>query len=121
MIVASWIAAGLVAVLYLGAGATKLVRPRQALLAAGMGWTATVPSPAVKLIGAAEVLGAVGLVVPVAGGVAGALSPIAGACLSVLMAGAIVVHLRRGESAVVPIILTAVTVGATALVAVVLL
>jgi len=115
---AFWVVAGLVAVLYAGAGATKVVRPRSALQAAGMGWTESVPPPAVELLGLAEVLGAVGLVLPVALGVAEVLSAVAGACLTVLMAGAVVVHLRRGEPAVVQVALAVVTLGSTVLAAV---
>lgn len=115
MTVAFWIVAGLVALMYIGAGAGKLIRPRSALQAAGMGWTETVPPSAIKLIGLAEVLGAVGLVAPVALGIAAVLSPVAGGCLTLLMAGAVVVHLRRSEPVGFQIAVTVVTLGATVL------
>ena len=115
MITTFWIVAGLSALLYLGAGATKVVRSKPALKAAGMGWTEDVPEPAVKLLGLAEVLGAAGLVLPVLLDVATILSPIAGACLTVLMAGAVVVHRRRGEPSGAQVALTAFTAAATVL------
>lgn len=118
MTIAFWVVAGLNALLYLGSGAMKLVRPRSALQAAGMGWTDTVSAPAIKLIGLAEVCGAVGLILPVALGIAEILSPIAGACLTVLMAGAVVTHRRRSEPVTFQIILTAVALAATVLAAV---
>lgn len=119
MITAFWIVAGLVALVYLGAGATKVVRPQPALQAAGMGWTENVPAPAIKLLGVAEVLGAAGLLLPLILDIATPLSPIAGACLTVLMAGAVVVHRRRGEPSGVQVGLTALTLAATVLAALV--
>jgi hypothetical protein len=115
MIIAFWIVAGLSALLYLGAGATKVVRPKPALQAAGMGWTENVPEPAVKLLGLAEVLGAVGLLLPVLLDIAPILSPVAGACLTVLMVGAIVVHRQRRESSNAQVMFAALTAAATVL------
>ena len=115
MITTFWIVAGLSALLYLGAGATKVVRPEPALQAAGMGWTENVPGPTVRLLGLAEVLGAAGLLLPVLLGVATVLSPIAGVCLTVLMVGAVVVHGRRGEPSGAQVAFTALTAAATVL------
>ena len=83
---------------FLGSGLAKLTQPRAALSKRGMGWTDDFSVVNVKLIGAAEVVGAVGLVVPLLTGVAPVLSPIAAVCLAIIMVGAIVVHVRRSES-----------------------
>ena len=64
-----------------------------------MAWIEDVTDGPVKLIGAAEVLGSIGLILPLLTGVAPILSPIAGVALAILMVGAIVVHLRRKENA----------------------
>ena len=54
-----WIVAGLLAALFLAAGATKLIQPRRNLMAnPNMKWTEDFSAPTIKLIGAAEVLGA---------------------------------------------------------------
>lgn len=60
-------------------------------------------SPGVlRLLGVAEVLGALGLVLPAATGIAPVLTPIAASGLAVVMAGAVHVHIGRREwSAVV--------------------
>lgn len=97
MLIAFWIVAGLTAFAFLAIGLMKLVRSTDALRTSGLGWVDDFPAPAVKLIGLAEVLGAIGLVVPVLVHVAPILSPIAGICLAALMVGALVVHLRRHE------------------------
>ena len=59
----------------------------------------------IKLIGAAEVAGAVGLIVPAATGILPVLTPIAGVCLAVLMAGAVNVHAGRGEDFIPQLVL----------------
>ncbi|GLY32214.1 DoxX family protein [Kineosporia sp. NBRC 101731] len=115
MIIVFWVVAGLMALMYLAAGTMKVVRPKPALQAAGMGWTEEVSEPGIKLIGLAEILGALGLLLPVATGIFEILSPIAGACLTVLMAGAVVVHHRRGEPVAFQVALTVLTLAATGL------
>ena len=121
MTVAFWIVAGITALAFLGAGGMKLVRPTPALAAGGMGWVDDFSVPAVKLIALAEVVGAVGLIVPPLTGIAAILSPIAGICLAIIMAGAVVVHLRRKEPAAPAIVLTVLPLAAAVLGFIVLL
>ncbi|GAB3988479.1 DoxX family protein [Nocardioides marmoraquaticus] len=98
-----WIVAAVLAVAMLGAGGMKLARSRDQLREAGMGYVDDFSPGAVKTIGALEVLGAVGLVVPPLVGVAEWLAPLAALGLLVTMVGAVVVHVRRGETnALVP-------------------
>ena len=97
MLVAYWIVAALTAVLFLAAGLMKLVRPKAALPAMGMGWADDYSTVSVKLIALAEVVGALGLVLPAVTGILPVLSPIAAVCLAVIMIGAVVVHVRRNE------------------------
>ena len=88
---------------YLIVGAVKLLTPRDKLLKnKNMGWAADFPDRSVKGIGLAEVLGAIGLFVPWYTGILPFLTPVAATLLAVLQALAIRVHLRRGESKVVP-------------------
>jgi hypothetical protein len=115
MTIAFWIVADLTALMYFGAGAMKVVRPRPALQAAGMGWTENFSASGIKLIGLAEVLGALGLILPIATGILEILSPLAGACLTVLMAGAVIIHRRRDEPVGVQIALTTLSLAATVL------
>ena len=72
MNLALWIVTGLLAIVYLFAGA-------------------------VKTIGVLEILGAAGLVLPAALGVAPMLTPLAAAGLAVLMVGAVFTRIRRHE------------------------
>lgn len=100
-----WIISGLLAFAMLAAGGMKLVIPR-AQLATKMTWARTWTDGRVKLLGAAEVLGAVGLVVPRATGIAPILTPIAAACIAVLMLGAVKIHRDLREPVAAPAVLT---------------
>lgn len=110
MLVALWIVDVLLALVFLVAGVTKLVRPRDALAALGMAWAEDFSGPAVKAIGALELLGAVGLIAPLATGVAPVLTPLAAVGLAVVMAGAVATHVRRKEMFVPPAVLGALAV-----------
>lgn len=72
-----------------------------------MPWVADFSESQVKAIGGAELAGGIGLVLPPAIGVLPLLAPIAASGLVVTMAGAAVVHLRRGDGvgAAIPAVL----------------
>lgn len=92
MNISYWIVAGLLALFYLYAGTPKLIRSRDQLRPM-MAWVDRVPLPAVRALGAVEVLGAAGLVLPPLTGIAVPLAPAAAIGLVLLQAGAIAVHL----------------------------
>jgi uncharacterized membrane protein YphA (DoxX/SURF4 family) len=91
-----WIVAGLLALAFLAAGGMKLTQPREKL-AASMAWVEDFNAPMIKLIGGLEVLAAIGLILPAATGIAPILTPLAAVGLVLVMIGAIITHLRRGE------------------------
>ena len=93
-----WIIAGLLAAAFLAGGAMKLAQPREQLAARGLGFVEDFGDGGVKAIGALEVLAGLGLVVPAVTGVAPVLVPLAALGVVLLMIGAMVVHLRRGET-----------------------
>lgn len=109
MLIAVWIVSGILAALYLAAGLMKSLRPKSALEPM-IPWTEDYSAAGVKLIGLAEVLGALGLLAPLAGGLVPALAPIlpsvAGAAavgLALVQLLAIPMHLRRGERQSLPV------------------
>lgn len=102
MLIAYWIVAGLLALAYLLAGAMKALRSPDKLAESGMGWAKDLAVPAVRLIGVAEVLGAVGMILPPLTGIVPILAPLAAVGLAVLQAAAIVFHLTRREQKAVP-------------------
>ena len=93
-----WIVAVVLAVAMLGAGGMKLARTRDQLREAGLAYVEDFSPGAIKTIGALEVAGAVGLVVPPLLGIAEWLAPLAALGLLLTMLGAVVVHVRRGET-----------------------
>jgi hypothetical protein len=100
MDLALWIVAGLLAVVFLVGGTNKLVIPRERLARApGGGWVNDFSPTFLKALGGIEVLGAIGLVVPAALGIAPVLVPIAAVGLAIIMAGAMTVTYRRNERA----------------------
>lgn len=96
MELAYWIVAGLLAVFYLYAGGKKAVQSKERL-APMMGWADTVPMGLVRGIGAVEILGAAGLVLPPLTGVAPVLAPVAALGLVLLQVLATGLHVSRGE------------------------
>jgi hypothetical protein len=97
-----WFAQGLLAALFLFAGGMKLVAPPEML-------TGPVAFPVwfIRFIGAAEVLGAVGLILPEMLKVKRQLTPLAAAGLIVIMCGATVVNAIGGGAvaAIGPVII----------------
>jgi hypothetical protein len=80
-----WIVQGLLALLFAFGGVVKLTMPLDELVAqSGM------PGPFILFIGVAEVLGAIGLIVPSITRVRPGLTPLAAACLTIIMIGATV-------------------------------
>jgi hypothetical protein len=111
MNIALWIIAGVLAVVFLVSGATKLFVPKEKLdgllqrsggaaQAAGE-WTRDFSPGSLKAIGVLELLGAVGLILPAALDIAPVLVPLAASGAVLLFAGAVIMRLRRGERATI--------------------
>ena len=99
------------AVAFGAAGTMKLVRSKAQLAAnPHMGWVHSVPEAQIKLLGVAEVLGAIGLVAPMAIGITPILTRVAAVCLATLMGGAAATHMNRREPAAVATALAALTI-----------
>jgi DoxX-like family len=100
MTYALWIIQGLLALLFLFAGGMKLIMPLADL-------TAQMPLPGwfVRFIGVAEVLGALGLILPGLLHIRPGLTALAAAGLVIIMIGAVVLTLAGGDvvSALIPL------------------
>lgn len=107
---ALWIMQGLVAFAMVAAGGLKLFTPRLKL-AEKMKWASSWTDANVKLLGLAEVLGAVGLIVPGLTGILPILIPVAALCLAVLMVGAVRTHAVLKEPVVAPAVLAVLCVA----------
>ncbi|MBD8868043.1 DoxX family protein [Nocardioides donggukensis] len=92
-----WIVASVLAVVFAMAGLTKLTLPREKL-PESMAAVKELSPGTIKFIGAVELLGALGLILPAVFDVAVFLTPLAAAGLAVTMLLAALTHARRGES-----------------------
>ena len=94
MNIALWIVQALLAALFLFAGGTKLVLPIEEMTKeiAMPGWF-------LRFIGVAEVLGAIGLILPWLLRIRPGLTPLAAAGLVIIMIGATVTTVMTGEIA----------------------
>ncbi|PYO40678.1 MAG: DoxX family protein [Gemmatimonadetes bacterium] len=99
--VALWILQGLLAALFLFAGGFKLAMPLAALAK-----VSPLPAAFLKFIGAAEVAGALGLVLPGLLRIRTGLTPLAAAGLVIIMAGAttVTVATQGVAPAVLPLV-----------------
>jgi uncharacterized membrane protein YphA (DoxX/SURF4 family) len=102
-----WILQGLLALAFLAAGTVKLTQPKEKL-EPRMSWTRSVSPGPVKAIGAVELLGALGVILPWATGIAKILTPLAALGLAITMVAALITHIRLkeyGKELVAPAIL----------------
>jgi uncharacterized membrane protein YphA (DoxX/SURF4 family) len=98
MNLALWIIAGVLAFAFFASGLTKVVQSKEKVVASATGgWEANWSPASIKLIGVAEILGAIGLILPAVLHIAPVLVPLAAIGLALVMVGAAVVHSRRNE------------------------
>lgn len=97
MSVVLWIVQVLLALVFLMAGFMKLTQPL-ATLSKRMAWTTSVPLGLVRFIGLAELLGGIGLILPMLTGILPWLTIAAAIGLSIVMISAAIFHLTRHEA-----------------------
>ena len=94
MNIALWIIQGLLALLFLFAGGTKLIMPIEEMTKQ---MTFPLPGAFLRFIGVCEILGGFGLVLPWLLRIRPFLTPLAAAGLVVIMVGATAITLMTGE------------------------
>jgi len=97
-----WIVQILIGLAFLMAGANKVFQPKEKLQAM-MPWVEDFNPSQLRGIGALEVLGALGVLLPSITGILPWLTPLAAAGLMLVMVGAAFTHLRRKENAAIAI------------------
>ena len=90
-----WIAQVLLALAFLSVGYGHSLGYEAWSVRPGMTWMAAVGRDRMRVLALLELLGAIGLVLPAATRVLPPLTPATAACLAVLMALAVVFHVRR--------------------------
>lgn len=99
MNIALWTVAGLLSVAYVAGGGLKVIMSRERIAATGAAaeWVEDFRPSSVKAIGALEVLGGLGLVLPAVLGIAQELVPLAALGLVMIMVGAAITRIGRHE------------------------
>jgi uncharacterized membrane protein YphA (DoxX/SURF4 family) len=92
-----WIAQIVLAVVFLGSGLAKSIMSKEKMAATGQSGAASVPLGFVRFIAVCEILGALGMILPVAVGIDRFLTPLAAIGLSIIMIGAGGIHLKLRE------------------------
>jgi uncharacterized membrane protein YphA (DoxX/SURF4 family) len=113
----SWILQAVLAVAFLLHGILYAISPEPMVrsMRDQGGWPPAIPSWFRVFIGVAELLAAVGLVLPGLLHLLTFLTPLAAAGLVVVMVGAVVFHLRRREFAIVPAVVVLLVLSAVVL------
>lgn len=115
MLFAYWILAGVLALSNLASAGLKFFRTKEQLASSGLRWVDDFSPTTIKGIGVAELLGALGLILPPLTHIAPVLAPIAAIGLVILQIGAGITHVRRREYKVlganVPLIIVGVVVA----------
>ena len=108
---ALWVVQGFLAIVFVVSGGMKALKSHDALKAdPHMAWSHDFSAGFIQFLGLAEIAGGLGMVLPGLLGIAHALTPLAGACLTVIMLGAAAVHVRRSETnMVLPTLMLAAT------------
>jgi len=113
--IALWIVSGLLAAMFLLAEAMKVAMPKEKLLPI-MQWSKNWSRPQLQALGAVEVLGAIGLILPRALNIAPVLTPLAAVGCAIVMAGATITHIRmkdyKGTGMPVVLLILAIVVAA---------
>jgi len=89
-----WVVQGLLALVFLVAGGSKLVMPIEEMTK-----QIAFPGPFLRFLGVAEILGAIGLILPGLLWIRPGLTPLAAVGLAIITVGATVITLRTGGGA----------------------
>jgi uncharacterized membrane protein YphA (DoxX/SURF4 family) len=98
-----WTAQVILAFIFFGSGIAKSMMSREKMAATGQTGAASQPLGLVRFVAWCEILGAAGLVLPVALGTERFLTPLAAIGLAIIMVGAARIHRGLGESKAVAV------------------
>lgn len=97
MNIALWVAQSLLALVFAGSGLAKATMSKERLIMTGQTGVAPFPLWFIRLIAVLELLGALGVILPQATGIAPVLTPLAATGLAVIMVGAAFSHWSLDE------------------------
>ncbi len=92
-----WIAQGLLSVAFLYSGINKAFLPKDKVIAKGQTGVVNVPPAGVKLIGASELLGSIGIILPWWFKIFPIITPVTAVCFAMIMMLAAPIHYKLNE------------------------
>lgn len=98
MNIALWITQGILALMFLMAGLIKSTQPIDKLLKSGISWADRFPISTVRIIGFCELLGALGLILPLLLNIYPILTSVSASALAFVQILAIFHHAKHKES-----------------------
>ena len=101
-----WVLQGLVSLVFLFSGGTKLVMSTEAMQKMSPPNSIMLPGAFVKFIGVMEILGGLGLILPGLTKIRKNLTPVAAFCLLIIMIGAVVISVMGPGvgAAIIPLV-----------------
>ena len=97
MRVTVWVIQGVLALIFLSSGIAKSLMSREKMLATGQTGAAALPLGLVRFVAVCEIVGAVGLILPVWLSIDTSLTAWAAIGLAIVMSGAAILHFRIHE------------------------
>lgn len=92
-----WILQSLIAAVFLYSGVHKSIYSEQKLVASGQTGVEGLPAGLIYFIGVSEILGTIGIILPLLLHILPVLTGISAICLAVIMIPAAVIHYKRHE------------------------
>ncbi len=97
MIVALWIVQGLLALIFVMTGSFKFFQSKEKVIASGGTWAGDFKPGTIKIIAGAELISGLLVIVPRLIGYGPLLTLVGVACIALIMAGSLYVHIKRKE------------------------
>lgn len=94
---ALWIIQAFLAAVFLYSGIMKTSQQREKLVSIGQTGVADLSYPVIRLIGISEILGAAGIIAPLATGIWPFLTSLTAVCFAAIMVMAAAIHYKRAE------------------------
>jgi hypothetical protein len=98
-----WVLQAILAAVFLATGLNKLIQSKAGMIRMSHWWE-SYPAGVIKWLGVADLLGAAGILLPWATGIARVLTPLAAIGLAVVLVGAAATHWRYREYRMVPVV-----------------
>lgn len=93
-----WILQSLIAVIFLYSGVKKSTYSEHKLVSIGMTGVEGLPIAVIRFIGISEILGTIGIIIPLLINIIPVLTPISAICFAVIMIPAGIIHYKRHEA-----------------------